>query len=142
MITIDKKDFIVSYLVAENYSVFTLTIDEDFKKESITYDECDLVLRQLEDMGLLKIQTRFSNPRGFVLAVNAGLHDFNSRGAFKAQELILTAQLEKLDAEIQLLRLQMEPDKLEQLNKVVSLFASACNMTPYIQSAIAGTKSL
>lgn len=140
MITIEKKDFIVSYLVACNYSVFTFTIDEDFIKEKITYDECDIVLRQLEKMGMLEIQNRFSCPDGFLVAVNAGLHDFNSRGGFKAQELILMTNLEKLDTEIQLLRLQLEPDKLERLNKVVSIFASACSMIPYIKTALTGAK--
>lgn len=134
MITIEKKDFIVSYLISDDYSVFTFTIDEDFRKEGITYDECDMVLRQLEKMGMLEIQARFS------LAINSSLHDFHSRGGFKAQELILLTKLEKLDAEIQLLRLQLEPDKLEQLNKVVSLFSSACSMIPYVKSALTSTE--
>lgn len=140
MITIEKKDFIVSYLISDDYSVFTLTIDEDFKKEEITYDECDMVLRQLEKMGMLEIQSRFSFPDGFALAINSSLHDFHSRGGFKAQELILLAKLEKLDAEIQLLRLQLEPDKLEQLDKVVSVFSSVCSMIPYVKSALTGAE--
>lgn len=135
MITIEKKDFIVSSLIACGYSVFILTMDEDFKNEDITYDECDMVLRQLENMDLLKIQSRCSNPSGFALAINSGLHDFHSRGGFKAHELILMTKLEKLDAEIQLIRLQLEPDKMEQLNKVVSIFASVCSMLPYVKSA-------
>lgn len=140
MITIEKKDFIVSYLISDDYSVFTFTIDEDFRKEGITYDECDMVLRQLEKMGMLEIQARFSFPDGFALAINSSLHDFHSRGGFKAQELILLTKLEKLDAEIQLLRLQLEPDKLEQLNKVVSLFSSACSIIPYVKSALTSTE--
>lgn len=138
MVTIEKKDIIVSHVIAKEESL-TEVYAGDLTQDKITYDECDMILRQLENMGLLNIQARFSNPLGFVLAVNAGLHEFHSRGGFKAQELILMTKLEKLDAEIQLLRLQLEPDKVEQLNKVVSLFASACSMIPYIQTTLSAT---
>lgn len=132
MITIEKKDIIVAILVASNKSLTELDV-YDLKEHDITIDECDMILRQLEKMGLIEIIRRYSHPSGFDLAVNSGLHEFSSRGAFKAQELILSTQLERLDIEIQLMKSQLTPDKLDQFSKVFSIFSSVCSMLPYIK---------
>ena len=129
MITIEKKDIIVAMLVASNESLTDLYVS-DLKEHNITGDECDMVLRQLEKMQFIDIKHRFSRPSGFTVAINSGLHEFSSRGAFKAQELILSTQLERLDIEIQL-----TPDKLDQFSKVFSIFSSVCSMLPYIKVA-------
>ena len=109
MITIEKKDIIVAMLVASNESLTDLYVS-DLKEHNITGDECDMVLRQLEKMQFIDIKHRFSRPSGFTVAINSGLHEFSSRGAFKAQELILSTQLERLDIEIQLMKARLTPD--------------------------------
>ena len=134
MITIEKKDLIVAMLVASNESLTDLYVS-DLKEHNITGDECDMVLRQLEKMQFIDIKHRFSRPSGFTVAINSGLHEFSSRGAFKAQELILSTQLERLDIEIQLMKSQLTPDKLDQFSKVFSIFSSVCSMLPYIKVA-------
>ena len=134
MITIDRKDIIVAMLVASNESLTDLYVS-DLKEHNITGDECDMVLRQLEKMQFIDIKHRFSRPSGFTVAINSGLHEFSSRGAFKAQELILSTQLERLDIEIQLMKSQLTPDKLDQFSKVFSIFSSVCSMLPYIKVA-------
>ena len=134
MITIEKKDIIVAMLVASNESLTDLYVS-DLKEHNITGDECDIVLRQLEKMQFIDIKHRFSRPSGFTVAINSGLHEFSSRGAFKAQELILSTQLERLDIEIQLMKSQLTPDKLDQFSKVFSIFSSVCSMLPYIKVA-------
>ncbi|KAA4626762.1 hypothetical protein F3B42_12100 [Bacteroides ovatus] len=134
MITIEKKDIIVAMLVASNESLTDLYVS-DLKEHNITGDECDMVLRQLEKMQFIDIKHRFSRPSGFTVAINSGLHEFSSRGAFKAQELILSTQLERLDIEIQLMKSQLTPDKLDQFSKVFSIFGSVCSMLPYIKIA-------
>lgn len=134
MITIEKKDIIVAALIASGESLADL-YSGDMRDDEITSNECDMILRQLEKMGLIDIKYRFSNPSGFTVAVNSGLHDFSARGAFAAQELILSTQLERLDIEIQLMKSQLAPDKLEQFSKVFSIFGSVCSMLPYIKLA-------
>ena len=134
MITIEKKDIIVAMLVASNESLTDLYVS-DLKEHNITGDECERVLRQLEKMQFIDIKHRFSRPSGFIVAINSGLHEFSSRGAFKAQELILSTQLERLDIEIQLMKSQLTPDKLDQFSKVFSIFSSVCSMLPYIKVA-------
>ena len=134
MITIEKKDIIVAMLVASNESLTDLYVS-DLKEHNITGDECDMVLRQLEKMQFIDIKHRFSRPSGFTVAINSGLHEFSSRGAFKAQELILSTQLERLDIEIQLMKSQLTPDKLDQFSKSFSIFGSVCSMLPYIKIA-------
>ena len=134
MITIEKKDIIVAMLVASNESLTDLYVS-DLKEHNITGDECDMVLRQLEKMQFIDIKHRFSRPSGFTVAINSGLHEFSSRGAFKAQELILSTQLERLDIEIQLMKSQLTPDKLDQISKAFSIFGSVCSMLPYIKIA-------
>lgn len=121
-------------LVASNESLTDLYVS-DLKEHNITGDECDMVLRQLEKMQFIDIKHRFSRPSGFTVAINSGLHEFSSRGAFKAQELILSTQLERLDIEIQLMKSQLTPDKLDQFSKVFSIFSSVCSMLPYIKVA-------
>lgn len=135
MITIEKKDAIVAEIIASGEVLVDIYVC-DLKDCEITANECDMILRQLEKMGLLDIKYRFSNPAGFTVAVNSQLHDFSSRGGFKAQELILANQLEKLDVEIQLMKSKLSPDSIEQLNKVFSIFSSACSMLPYIKQII------
>lgn len=132
MITIEKKDIIVATLVASNESLTDLYVS-DLKEYDITNDECDMILRQLEKMQFIDIKRSFSRPSGFTVAINSGLHEFSSRGAFKAQELILSMQLERLDIEIQLMKSQLTPDKLDQFSKVFSIFSSVCTMLPYIK---------
>lgn len=134
MITIEKKDIIVAMLVASNESLTDLYVS-DLKEYDITSDECDMILRQLEKMQFIDIKHRFSRPSGFTVAINSGLHEFSSRGAFKAQELILSTQLERLDIEIQLMKSQLTPDKLDQFSKVFSIFSSVCSILPYIKIA-------
>lgn len=134
MITIEKKDIIVATLVASNESLTDLYVS-DLKEYDITNDECDMILRQLEKMQFIDIKRSFSRPSGFTVAINSGLHEFSSRGAFKAQELILSTQLERLDIEIQLMKSQLTPDKLDQFSKVFSIFSSVCSMLPYIKIA-------
>lgn len=107
----------------------------DLKDHDITSDECDMILRQIEKMQFIDIKHRFSRPSGFTVAINSGLHEFSSRGAFKAQELILSTQLERLDIEIQLMKSQLTPDKLDQFSKVFSIFSSVCSILPYIKIA-------
>lgn len=132
MITIEKKDIIVATLVASNESLTDLYVS-DLKEYDITNDECDMILRQLEKMQFRDIKRSFSRPSGFTVAINSGLHEFSSRGAFKAQELILSTQLERLDIEIQLMKSQLTPDKLDQFSKVFSIFSSVCTMLSYIK---------
>ena len=121
MITIEKKDIIVAMLVASNESLTDLYVS-DLKEHNITGDECDMVLRQLEKMQFIDIKHRFSRPSGFTVAINSGLHEFSSRGALKAQELIL-------------MKSQLTPDKLDQFSKAFSIFGSVCSMLPYIKIA-------
>ena len=123
MITIKKKDIIVAMLIASNESLTDLYVS-DLKDHDITSDECDMILRQIEKMQFIDIKHRFSRPSGF-----------SSRGAFKAQELILSTQLERLDIEIQLMKSQLTPDKLDQFSKVFSIFSSVCSILPYIKIA-------
>lgn len=133
MITIEKKDVIVAFLASSEDSICDL-YSSDFNDDGITPSECDMILRQLEKMELIDIQTIFSHPSGFIIAINSGLHEFAARGGFAAQELILSTQLEKLDVELQLMRSKLDPDTLEQLNHAYSILGSACSMIPYIKA--------
>lgn len=139
MVTIEKKDILISYILAQDEFLTDIEVS-NLREDGITYDECNMILRQLEKMGLVDLGPQYADSSGFTIAVNASLHDFHSRGGFKAQELILLTNLEKLESEFLLLQCQLEPDKLEQFNKVISLFTSACNMIPYIQSLITAAK--
>ena len=51
----------------------------------------------------------------------AELHDFAQKGGFVIQEEIFKANIEKLGFEIDNLRKQLAPDKLDTLNKISSI---------------------
>ena len=139
MITIEKKDLIVAYIVSKNKALLNIEAC-DFSDNEINYDELIMILKQLETLDFIKITHQYSNPRGVCISVNASLSDFSSRGAFRSQELILAANLEKLDTELKLIRMQLEPKNIDQLNKVVTLFSSVCGLIPYVQTALTSSK--
>lgn len=52
------------------------------------------------------------------------LHDFASKGGFAVQEEIFKANIEKLGLEIDELRKQLSPDKLDTVNKISTIAAA------------------
>ena len=58
------------------------------------------------------------------IIVTADLHDYAHSGGFAVQEEIFKANIEKLGFEIENLRKQLGPDKLETVNKISSIAAA------------------
>ena len=70
----------------------------------------------LEELGI--------NRKGFSLILLTEAHNFYLKGVFAIQEEIFKANIEKLGFEIDNLKKQLSPDKLDTLNKI-SFIASA-----------------
>ena len=70
----------------------------------------------LEELGI--------NRKGFSLILLTEAHNFYLKGGFAIQEEIFKANIEKLGFEIDNLKKQLSPDKLDTLNKI-SFIASA-----------------
>ncbi len=137
MITIELKDQILSALCCSNIpyechcTVSKSSFSEDIS-EPYTEDELVAVLSQFQRLGL--ISGFADNSRTVELELLAEASDFFSHGGFKAQELLLRSNIEKLGLEIESLSKQLSPDLLDKANKLSGI-ASA------ILSALALFKS-
>ncbi len=137
MITIELKDQILSALCCSNIpyechcSIYKSSFSEDIS-EPYTEDELVAVLSQFQRLGL--ISGFADNSRTVELELLAEASDFFSHGGFKAQELLLRSNIEKLGLEIESLSKQLSPDLLDKANKLSGI-ASA------ILSALALFKS-
>ena len=121
MITTLTKDKILSYLCREaipeqgasgNTNDILIELEIDF-------DTFNAVMVQFQRFGFIEdLNLRLSYIH-FVLRTDA--HDFYQKGGFAIQEEIFKANLEKLAFEIENLKKQLSPDKLDTLNKISSI---------------------
>ncbi len=93
-------------------------------KELLTDTETDFdtlraILYQFERFGFFKEVGVGRENISIIMYIE--LHDFANKGGFAIQEEIFKANLDKLEFEIDLLRKQLSPDKLDSLNKISSI---------------------
>ena len=77
------------------------------------------VLYQFERFGFFKEVGVGRESTSIIMYIE--LHDFANKGGFAIQEEIFKANIEKLGFEIDNLRKQLSPDKLDTLNKISSI---------------------
>ena len=83
------------------------------------FDTLTAILYQFERFGFFKeVAVGHENTS---IIMYAELHDFAQAGGFAIQEEIFKANIEKLGFEIDNLRKQLSPDKLDTLNKISSI---------------------
>ncbi len=93
-------------------------------KELLAETETDFqtlraVLYQFERFGFFKEVGVGRESTSIIMYIE--LHDFANKGGFAIQEEIFKANIEKLGFEIDNLRKQLSPDKLDTLNKISSI---------------------
>ena len=93
-------------------------------KELLAETETDFetlraVLYQFERFGFFKEVGVGRESTSIIMYIE--LHDFANKGGFAIQEEIFKANIEKLCFEIDNLRKQLSPDKLDTLNKISSI---------------------
>lgn len=117
----EVKDKILNYLIlhAKVEQFQSGDTNENLKELDIDFDTFHAVMTYFERVGFLK--ELGLNRRGvhFILLIEA--HDFYLRGGYSVQEEILETNVKKLLFEIDNLKKQLEPDKLDKLNKISSI---------------------
>ena len=83
------------------------------------FDTLKAILYQFERFGFFEeVGVGHDN---ITIIMHVELHDFAHHGGFAIQEEIFKANLDKLEFEIDFLRKQLSPDKLDSLNKISSI---------------------
>lgn len=92
---------------------------ELLKDTQTDFETLRAILYQFERFGFFK-EINVGNDNTSVI-MYAELHDFAHKGGFAIQEEVFKSNVEKLGLEIDNLRKQLGPDKLDRLNKISSI---------------------
>lgn len=120
MITPVIKDKVLSSLLS--YDETTLYFDFDKLGELLDIEQkyAIIILKQFERLGLVNLG-HYNSKDTVIISLNAEIYDFFSHGGFIGQEEILQANLEKLNLELLKLAKDIEPSKLETINRITSI---------------------
>jgi glutathionyl-hydroquinone reductase len=121
MITASTKDKILFYLCAEaKPEQLSSGKTADILKElELDFDTFNAVMVQFQRFGFIEDLNLRHSDIHFILRTDA--NDFAEKGGFAIQDEIFKANIEKLGFEIDNLRKQLAPDKLDTLNKISSI---------------------
>lgn len=115
------KDTILNYLClnvqVEQYQ--SLGTENILKELDLDFDTFYAVMQYFERIHFL--EKLGINRRGVSLILLTKAHDFYLKGGFGIQEEIFKANIERLGFEIDNLKKQLSPDKLDRLNKISSI---------------------
>lgn len=137
MITAKLKDNVLIVICScelQYERVYTIKKLELLKEIPIECSENELtaILSQFARMGLISHYANNSSTIQICLLVEAS--DFLARGGFYAQEELLKANIEKLSAEIDLLAKKLQPNFLEEANRLATLGASIASVIGLFKS--------
>lgn len=121
MITPAIKDNVLKWLCLnlKPESLYTIDMEDLLKTANIDFDTLNSVLSYFERIGL--IEELNSRRVAIHLIVRVEANDFLLRGGFVGQEELLETNIKKLLLEIDNLKKQLGPDKLETVNKLSSI---------------------
>lgn len=121
MITPAIKDNVLKWLCLnlKPESLYTINMADLLKTANIDFDTLNSVLSYFERIGL--IAELNSRRVAIHLIVRVEANDFLLRGGFVGQEELLETNIKKLLLEIDNLKKQLGPDKLETVNKLSSI---------------------
>ncbi len=124
MITPTIKDDVLKWLCLnlETESPSQIPVDDVLKSINIDFDTLNSVLRYFERHGFIEDLNARKVAIFLILRVEA--NDFLLRGGFVAQEELLEANINKLLLEIDHLKKELGPDRLETVNKLSSIAAA------------------
>ena len=133
MITTKLKDNILIVICScelQYERVYTIDKQALLKEisEECSENELTSILSQFARMGLISHYVNNSNTIRICLLVEAS--DFLARGGFYAQEELLKANI----AEIDLLAKKLQPDFLEEANRLAALGASIVSVLAFLKS--------
>ena len=121
MITTAIKDKILLYLCEETTpeQVSSASTNDILRDLETDFDTFNAVMAQFQRFGFVEDLNLRRSHLSFILRTDA--HDFVQKGGFVIQDEIFKANIEKLGFEIDHLKKQLGPDKLDTLNKISSI---------------------
>jgi hypothetical protein len=121
IITSTVKDKILFYLcdhaIPEQVSIGKTS--DTLEELEIDFDTFNAVMVQFQRFGFIEDLNLRDFYLSFILRTDA--HDFAQKGGFAIQDEVFRANIEKLGFEIDNLKKQLTPDKLDTLNKISSI---------------------
>jgi len=121
MITASIKDKILFYLctASKPEQILSGKTEDVLEELGVDFDTFNAVMVQFQRFGFIEdLNLRRSNIH-FILRTDA--NDYAQKGGFAVQEEIFRANLEKLQLEIENLKKQLGPNKLDTLSKISSI---------------------
>lgn len=124
MITSEIKDTVLFYICNQAIpeQVSSCTTPDLLKELNIDFNTFNAVMVQFQRFGFIEDLNLRHSYLSFILLTDA--HDFAQKGGFAIQHEIFKANIEKLGFEIDNLKKQIAPDKLDTLNKISSIAAA------------------
>ena len=121
MITADIKDKVLFYLcsnaIPEKHSEGKTS--DTLKELEMDFNTFNAVMVQFQRFGFIEDLNLRQSYMSFILLTDA--NDYAQKGGFVVQEEIFKINLQKLELEIDNLKKQLGPDKLDTLSKVSSI---------------------
>ncbi len=127
LITPDLSDQILGFLLQKvNLGDYEEFKSHDFpQSDQLSVDAVDVVLDDLREKGLIEILSRGHSGYDYTyeISVNKTAIDFQRRGGFKGQELLLKESLNRLLLELETLQ-EVPTGKKETIRSLVALIKS------------------
>ena len=124
MITASTKDKILFYLCSEAVpeKLSSGKTADILKELELDFDTFNAIMVQFQRFGFIEDLNLRHSDIHFILRTDS--NDFSQKGGFVIQEEIFKANLDKLEFEIDVLRKQLSPDKLDTVNKISSIVSA------------------
>ncbi len=124
IITPSLKDNVLFYLCnhASAEQVSQGKTDDLLKGLELDFPTFNAIMTQFQRFGFIEDLNLTHSHIMFILRVDA--HDYAQKGGFIAQEEVFKANIDKLLLEVEHLKKQLAPDKLETVNKIAAIASS------------------
>lgn len=124
MITAAIKDKVLFYLCNQVVpeQVSQGKTPDILKGLEMEFDTFNAIMIQFQRFGFIEDLNLRRSFLSFILLTDA--HDYAQKGGFVVQDEIFRANLQKLDLEIDILKKQLGPDKLDTLNKISGIVSA------------------
>lgn len=122
IITPHIKDKVLIAILSRENEVFLMKHEDVFPDKEISKRQFELILLQLEELGLLRKVK--SHGTSFLISISANIYDFFNHGGFVAQEELLRSNLQKLDYELTKLAQEINPGLTDRVTGITGIAAS------------------
>jgi hypothetical protein len=120
----ETKDDFLNFLINKG-PVIRINVNESQKEFNMTRDSLYMILDHFKNLGFISIENAGKSFYEIFLKIPA--YDYHSHGGFRAQEDLLSKNIQKLLLEIESLKPSM-PDKISTITTIVANISTALGL--------------